>query len=219
MDAFACGRRQYGALFDEDFDLPPPPDPEVIAPSAGGLTLADLAAARADAWAESRASAQAEATIATEALATAAAALAREVETLRAAMHADAEANADAIARLLLDTLAALFPALCARNGEAEARAVVRALLPGLSLEPEIVVRAHPTITPALAEQIARALPDDPDRVRVVADPSMGASDVRLRWRGGTGSRDGAALWEEVAAVLAPAGLLSARIPESAYVE
>jgi len=212
------GGRASG-LFDEDFDLPDAPDPEVIGPSAGALTLADLAVARADAWAEGRASAQAEAAAAAEALAAAATALAREVGTLREAMREEAEANAEAITRLLLDTLAALFPALCARNGAAEARAVVRALLPGLSLEPEIVLRASPTIIPALTEEIARALPDDPRRVRVVADPSMGPSDVRLRWRGGTGSRDAAALWEEVAPVLAPAGLLSAPLREPACVE
>jgi len=220
MDSITRRGGRTSVLFDEDFDLPGVPDPEVIKPSsAGGLTHADLAVARTDAWAEGRASARAETVLAAETLTEAAASLAREVAALRAALRDEAEANADAIARLLLDTLAALFPALCARNGEAEARAVVRVLLPGLSLEPEIVVRASPAITQALTEEVARALSDDAGRVRVLGDPAMAAGDVRLRWRGGTGWRDGAALWEEVAAVLAPAGLLSAKIPETAYGE
>jgi flagellar biosynthesis/type III secretory pathway protein FliH len=218
MDSSVFGRGRRGMLFDEDFDRPAP-EPEVIAPQAGVLTHADLAVARADAWAEGLASARAEAAVATEALAQAAASLTREITTLRETLRDEAEANAAAIARLLLDTLAALFPALCARNGEAEARALVRALLPGLSLEPEIVVRACPAIAPALDEEIARAPPDNRQRVRVIADASMPAGDVRLRWHHGTATRDGRALWEEIAAVLAPAGLLSAQIRETADVE
>ena len=48
-----------------------------------------------------------------------------------AAAASIAEQSAEAIARLLLDSLAAAFPALCARYGEAEVRAIVRAVLPG----------------------------------------------------------------------------------------
>ncbi|MEO8716356.1 MAG: hypothetical protein ABI369_15225, partial [Acetobacteraceae bacterium] len=186
---------------------------------SGTLTQVDLARVRADAWAEGRAAARTEAEAATEALAEAAASLTRETASLREALLVEAEDNAGAIARLLLDTLAALFPSLCARHGEAEARAVVRALLPGLSLEPDIVVRAAPPICRALEGDIARLLADDPGRVRVLADPAMGPGDVRLRWQGGTGTRDGAALWAEVAAALSPAGLLSVRIKETADVE
>ncbi len=55
--------------------------------------------------------------------------------------------------------------------------------------------------------------------MRIVADPAMGPGDVRVRWQGGSAARDGAALWEEVAGALAPAGLLSARIREVEHVE
>jgi flagellar assembly protein FliH len=220
--SMACGRRGTGALFDEDFDAPDAPEPEVIAPDLApcGLTEADLATARADAWAEGHASGRADAEAATtRALAQAAASLAAELARLRPELLAQAEAAADALARLLLDTLAVLFPALSARHGPAEARAVLRALLPGLKLEPEIVARANPDTAPALVEEITRALPDEAGRVRVVADPAMGPGDVRVRWQGGTAVRDGAALWEEVAAALAPAGLLSARVREIEHVE
>jgi hypothetical protein len=38
----------------------------------------------------------------------------------------------------------------------------------------------------------------------------MSPGDVRIAWRNGTATRDAAALWQQVAAVLAPAGLLRA---------
>jgi hypothetical protein len=36
----------------------------------------------------------------------------------------------------------------------------------------------------------------------------MSPGDVRIAWRAGSATRDTAALWEQVAAVLMPAGLL-----------
>ncbi len=222
LGAAMRGRGRAGALFDEDFDAPDAPEPEIITPGVApcGLTEADIATARADAWAEGHASGRADAeAAAAQALAQATASMAGELARLRPELLAQAEAAASALARLLLDTLAALFPALSARHGPAEAQAVLRALLPGLKLEPEIVVRANPHTTPALAQEVARALPEEADRVRVMADPAMGPGDVRVRWQGGTAARDAATLWEEVAAALAPAGLLSARIREVEHVE
>lgn len=204
-------------LFDEDFDAPS--DPEVIAPPAAPLTESDIAAAREDGIAEGRAAASAEAAVAAETLAAAADALIRELGSLRETMLATAEENATAIARLLLDTLATLFPALCARHAEKEARAVVAALLPGLTEEPEVVIRAAPRLVDALAHEVARACPDGSRHVRIVADVAVPPGDVRLRWQGGTARRDAAALWEAVAEVLAPSGLLSAPIRETADVE
>ena len=222
LSAATRRRGRAGALFEEDFDAPGAPEPEVIAPGLAprGLTEADIATARADAWAEAYASGRAEAEAsAAQTLAQAAASLASEMGQVRAELLAHAEAAANALARLLLDTLAALFPALSARHGPAEARAVFRALLPGLRAEPEVAVRANPRTAPALAEEVARALPDETERVRVVADPAMGPGDVRVRWQGGAAARDGAALWGEVAAALSPAGLLSARTREVEHVE
>ena len=36
----------------------------------------------------------------------------------------------------------------------------------------------------------------------------MTPGDVRIAWRGGAAARDATALWQQVAAILAPAGLL-----------
>ncbi len=138
---------------------------------------------------------------------------------LRHELRAHAEATAGALAGLLLDTLAALFPALCARHGPAEARAVVGALLPGLRWSPRSWCARALRRRPRWPRRSHESLPDESGRVRVVTDPAMGPGDVRLRWHAGTAARDGAALWEEVAAALAPAGLLSARTREVAHVE
>lgn len=207
------------ALFEEDFDAPAPSDPEVIAPPAAPLTQADIAAAREDGITEGRTAACTEAAVAAKTLAAAADAFVRELGSLRDAMHAAAEENATAIARLLLDTLATLFPMLCARHGEKEVRAVVAALLPGLAHEPEVIIRAAPGLADVLTDDVARACSDNASRVRVLSDIAVPPGDVRLRWNGGTATRDAAALWEAVAEVLAPSGLLSAPIRETAHVE
>lgn len=219
LDPIAARPGWARALFDEDFDAPAPSDLEVIAPPAAALTQADLAAAREGGIAEGRVAASAERAVAAETLAAAADALVRELACLRDAMRAAAEENATAIARLLLDTLATLFPALCARHAQTELRAVVAALMPGLAREPEIVIRVAPALVDALAQEVARACPDDSHRVRIVADISVPLGDVRLRWQDGAAKRDAAALWKAVAEVLAPSGLLSAPIPETADVE
>ena len=207
------------ALFEEDFDTPGPSDPEVIAPLAAPLAQSDIEAARAEGIAEGRAAARAEAEVAAETLAEAARALIGELATLRDAMHAEAEENATAIARLLIDTLGVLFPALCARNGATEARAVVRALLPGLRQEPEVVIRVAPALVEAISRELAGAEQGDTPRLRVTADPSLPAGDVRVQWQGGAATRDAAALWEAVASALASSGFLSAPIRETAHVE
>ncbi len=71
-------------------------------------------------------------------------AIAEQFAAERDVAAARAEVSAEAIAQLLLDSLAAVFPALCARYGDAEVRAIVRIVLPALTQEQAITVRAHP---------------------------------------------------------------------------
>ena len=122
--------------------------------------------------------------------------------------HANCQKLAEAIARLLLDSLAATFPTLCARYGDAEVRAIIRAVLPALTQEAAITVRAHPRTAAALAAEIAHLDPDLVAHVQTVECDAMPPGDVRIAWHNGTATRDAAALWQQVAAVLAPAGLL-----------
>src|SRR5271157_1558890 len=103
----------FGALFAEDFDLAQPaPEPEVIEPV---FSATELATAREAAWRDGHASGLDEAA-ASDAANTRRAmeAIASELRGARGAANECAERSADAIARLLLDSLAAIFPTLCA---------------------------------------------------------------------------------------------------------
>jgi hemolysin-activating ACP:hemolysin acyltransferase len=116
--------------------------------------------------------------------------------------------SAEAIAQLLLGGLAAVFPAMCAQYGDAEVRSIVRIVLPALTQEQVITVRTHPRTAKALAWEIARLDPELAAHVETVECDAMSPGDVRIAWRAGSATRDTAALWEQVAAVLMPAGLL-----------
>jgi len=201
-----------GVLFAEDLDhaeqsLPDPaPEPEVIEPV---FSATDLAAAREQGFLDGHA----EATLAAaagdqRATAEALAMITQQIEAAREEAAAIAEASADAVARLLLQTLATLFPALCARHGEAELTAVLRVVLPALTEEPAITVRANPHNAPGLTRELARLDPDLAARIQLVPTDAMIRGDVRVAWRHGTAVRDSAALWAQVADALGQTGLL-----------
>ena len=100
-----------------------------------------------------------------------------------------------------------MFPVLCARNGDAEVRAIVRAVLPALTQEPAITVRAIHAPRRACAGD-RRLDPDLAAHVQTIECDAMSPGDVRIAWHNGAATRDAAALWQQVAAVLVPAGLL-----------
>jgi hypothetical protein len=205
-----------GVLFIEDFDLPPrvplmsgndPTDPEPIVPV---FDAAELEAARAASWDEGHAAGRAaQAGEDAAGLRRAVAALSAEFDAARDSAALIAEHSAEEIARLLLASLASVFPTLCASHGAAEAAAVARAVLPALSEEPEIGLRANPHTAPALLAEIAGIDPDLAQRVRLTPTDALAPGDVRIVWRDGMAVRDAAALWREVAAVLIPVGLLN----------
>jgi hypothetical protein len=195
-----------GTLFGEDFDIrESAPEPEVIEPV---FSTSDVASAREFAWRDGHAAGVQEATesdvaIARHMLEAIAEAMAASHDA--AAVHA--EQAAEAIAHLLLDSLAAAFPALCANYGDAEIRALVRIVLPPLSDEPAITVRANPRMISALAIEMRRLDPDLTARVQIHECDGLAPGDVRVTWHNGAATRDAAGLWEQVAMVLAPAGL------------
>jgi flagellar biosynthesis/type III secretory pathway protein FliH len=198
-----------GALFTEDFDLPEAaPEPEVIEPvySAGEVTTV-----REAAWRDGHASGLQEA-ISTDAGVTrqAVMGIAAQFAQESAAAAARAEQLAESIARLLFDSLAAIFPVMCVRYGDAEVRAIVRLVLPTLTQEPAITVRAHPRTATLLTQEIARLDVDLAARVQTVECDAMSPGDVRIAWHNGSATRDAAALWQQVADILVPAGLLRA---------
>jgi flagellar assembly protein FliH len=215
MNALLSPRRIGAArmLFAEEFDLAPgvtiieaPAEPEIIAPV---FTAADVDAARDAGWSEGREAGLAEAEAASAAIAREAiAAIAAQLGNAAEVAARIAEQAAEEIARLLLDALMTLLPALCARHGEAEVRDVLRAVLPPLTREASITVRVSPLIAAPVQDEIARLDPDLAERVRLVPTDTMAAGDVRVAWNDGAAMRDTGAVWNEVAAVLSGLGLL-----------
>lgn len=199
--------RQSKALFSEDFDAPEAiSDPGTIEPV---LTASDLSEARAAAWHAGHAAGLMEA-VESEAAATRraveeiAALLARENEMAAAR----AEQSAVEMTQLLLNALATTFPQLCKEYGDAEARAVVRLVIPALMQEPVITLHANHQTAAAAASEIARLDPDAAARLRISECDEMPQGDVRIAWRNGSATRDAALLWRQVIDVLMPMGLL-----------
>jgi flagellar assembly protein FliH len=175
------------------------------------FSASELRAARETGWRDGRTAGLQEAAEADAAMTRQAmAAIAEQFAVECDAAAVRAEQSAEAIARLLTASLAAMFPTLCARYGEAEVRAIVRTVLPALTQETAITVRAHPRTAAAVAQEIARLDPDLIAHIQAVDCDAMPPGDVRIAWHNGTATRDAAALWQQVAAVLAPAGLLRA---------
>lgn len=204
------GQSFSSQLFEEDFDRPPPPEtppePEIIEPV---YSAAELAAARAEAWREGHDTAQAEAHASDTASAAAALRLiAEQVAASRAEAAIVAEQESGALAGLLMDCLGAAFPVLCAAHGEAELLAIMRILLPALTQEQRVVVRIHPDSALAAQQEIERLDPDLLPLVELSPAVAIPRGDIRVAWRGGGAVRDCVALWNQIAGILAPAGLL-----------
>jgi hypothetical protein len=195
-------------LFAEDFDAPDAvPELEVIEPEViePAFSIADLTEVRDTAWREGQAAGvQAAVADSVAAVHETAVAIATQLAAEREVAAARAEESATAIARLLLDSLNATFPTLCARYGEAEARSLLHIVLPALTQEAEIIVRCNPRTSHALAEEVARLNPELSACVQTIVCEEMAPGDVRVSWHNGAATRNAAALWEKVLRVLAP---------------
>lgn len=211
----ASGAERWGresfALFAEDFDVSPAakrvPEPELIPP---GFSAADIAAARAEAWAEGHAAGVA------EAAGTSAAQTRRMLESLATILRetrdqaaATAERTAEQIARLVLDSVAGVLPAMCARHGEAELRALVGRLLPALARELSVAVRLNPAHIPALMRELDQLGPDLAERVQLIPVEAIPPGDLRASWQDGVAVRDTRELCGQIRAVLETSGLLT----------
>jgi flagellar biosynthesis/type III secretory pathway protein FliH len=199
--------KRCGTLFAEDFDLPQTaPAPKVVEPV---FSADEVMEARESAWRDGHEAGRLEAAAADaaatkETMAQIAAQLRAESE----AALVQAEQQAESIAQLLLASLAATFPALSARYGDGEVRAVVRSVLPALAQEPMITIRAHSDTTAAISREIGQLDPELRARVETVTSDAIAPGDVRITWRNGSAIRSVDALWQQVADVLVPAALL-----------
>jgi flagellar assembly protein FliH len=173
------------------------------------FTEAELAAARADAYAEGHRNGLAQAAadraeVTRQMLGTIADRLdGAGVEAARVA-----DESAEAVAQLLLGTLATMMPALCARHGAAEVAALTRAVLPALVREPHVTIRISPHVVRSVEQELDRLDPELQARVALVPTDAVPPGDVRIVWQDGAAIRDAGALWRKVAETLAPLDLL-----------
>ncbi len=200
-----------GVLFAEDFDLDEidPTDAITADEAEPGYTAEELEAARLAAHAAGRA--EGEAAMRADACTRATAAL----EAMAAAMaDADAatsriaEAAAESLARLMLEMLLAALPELCARHGDAEVASMVRTLLVPMKEEPSLRVQVNPAQVAAVTAELARFDPDLAARVDVQPTPLLAEGDARLHWKDGHAVREAESIRMQLAAALAPLGLL-----------
>jgi hypothetical protein len=207
-------RRQHallGALFAEDFDAPknppkpqpePLPEPEIVEPV---FTAGDLDAARA----EGRQAGLAESA---NSLAAARVKLLTDVtaglQAGRETCQQLAEAAADTIARTMLSALVTCLPALCARHGETELRALARTLLPSLTEEKRIALRVNPLMVPGLSAEIATLDPAIAEAITLVGVEQMLPGDIKVTWQDGAAIRDTNQVRAAVEDALAALGLL-----------
>ena len=207
-------------LFLEDFDAisePPAPEaapePVIVEPS---FSADELNAAKEEAFAEGhRAGMARAASDRAEVTRQMLTVIAEELSGASQAAVRLAEESAEAVARLLLGTFGTVLPELCARHGEAEIRAVARAVLPTLAREPRVTIRVSPHVIASLEQELASLDPDLRNRILLTPTDSMRPGDVRIIWEGGMAERDTVAVWRSVVEALAPLGLIEASSVEA----
>ena len=221
--AHAPGTRRAAILFAEDFDAPSPgaalgitvlddgPEEPPPPPAPPPITEEDLAVARADSYAEGHRNGLAQAAAdRAEVTRQMLGMIAQRLDVAHTEAARVAEDSADAVARLLLGTLAVVLPALCVRHGAAEVAALTRAVLPALACEPRVTIRVSPHVVRPVELELARLDPELHGRVSLVPTDAVPPGDVRIVWQDGAAVRDAGALWRSVAEALAPLDLLPA---------
>jgi flagellar biosynthesis/type III secretory pathway protein FliH len=170
------------------------PEPVPLEALAAAKRQADLAAGREEGFRAGleeghRVAEQTRQALATETLARLSAGLDATAREASAVM----EGAADAVAASVLDALATALPSLTELIGAAEAARFATALLPCLSEH----LRVEVFVAPDLVEEVAALLALE-QRATVLADLTLAAGDVRLRWRDGIAERRAAAAREAI---------------------
>jgi flagellar biosynthesis/type III secretory pathway protein FliH len=195
-----------GILYVEDFDDAPlqdamPPEPDPVAQ----FSQSDLEAAREAGRQEGLQAALAEATLLqAELQAACLQSLTDGLTGARTGLDLAANHHAAELSRTLLAVLQAAIPATLSQHARLEVRAVVQALLPGLKCEPELRVRANPSMAGFVRETLLAGLPTDTCVLSVCADAALAPGDVLVAWQGGQARRDCVAIWKAVVVALAP---------------
>lgn len=195
-------------LFTEDFgaeQLAAKQAPEIIAPI---FTADDITEARTIAWAEGRVAALAEVELANnQAMKCLAQSITQQIIDVGQAAQQQIEANAEAMAHLLLDVLATLLPDLCASHGKAEARALSKIVLGGLAQDPIVTVSVNPALAECLIDEMASVVSGLAVRPKVISCTTIDPGDARITWSDGAAVRDCRKMLSQVTSVLGLFGL------------
>jgi len=117
---------------------------------------------------------------------------------------------ATSVARLVIQFLMKMLPAVCARYGAAEIADVARAVLPGLHQEPHVVLAVNPAVAADVEAALARLGAELRERAELAPSDSVPPGDVRITWRDGSAARDTNALMRQITALFVSHGLLDA---------
>jgi flagellar biosynthesis/type III secretory pathway protein FliH len=205
--------RRPAILFAEDFDVPVgvtvlDDPPESAKPKPPPITQADVTAAQEKAYAEGFENGLAQAAAdRAEVTSRMLRVIAERLETADAEARSMAEKCAESVARLLLGTLASMLPATCARHGETEVVAAMRAILPALSHEPRIILRVSPHVVDAVSQELEHMGTEMAEKISLTPTDAVPPGDVRVSWEDGEATRDARALWRDIAETLAPLDL------------
>ncbi len=199
-----------GILYIEDFDDKPAashtePVPASVVPS---YSAEDLAQAREAGRQEGLAAAFAEAQLVQSQLQSAATqSLADGIAATRSVVAELVQGAAEQVSLTLLAILRAALPAVMGRHNEAELRAMISALAPGIAAEPELRVRAHPDLAEFIRETLISVLETTSCVLSVCADSSLQPGDVLVAWQDGQMRRNCRETWSAITEALAPLGL------------
>ena len=220
METLLADRPRLATLFAEDFDAPhatagvimiedEAPDAEFVAPPVPPAPSPNLDLVREEAYAEGVRSGLAQAAADRAEITRAMlSAIAERIAEARSDAAEIAERQGGALARLMMTTLGQMLPATCARHGGAEVAALVRAVVPALVREPRVTIRVSPHVADAVRAELEHLDPELAPHVILVPTDAVPPGDARIAWQDGGADRNTAALWCEIAAVLAPLGLL-----------
>jgi flagellar assembly protein FliH len=198
-------------LFETNFDKPearvpgPAGDSRPVVKPPIPMTEEEIAALKAEAFAQGRAEGAEEARMAAETVA--AQALARIELRLKEAMAA-LDAAEDAIKRdavqAAMFTVRKLAPGFAKNGNLAEVESLVSSCLGAMLDEPRVVVRIHDSLLDPLKARIADVAERAGfgGRVVLIADDNMNAADCRVEWADGGAERDSEWMWSQIEGVV-----------------
>lgn len=207
-------------LFENSFDVEPPPAPAEEVPEPTSYSEEELAAAVGEGFAKGKTDGYESALQGIEQTsAQALSAIAARLEAVVAELAEVNERREHQSLQAAVTILRKLFPELARRHGLDEIEAAVAACLEHLQDEPRVVVRTADSLVDVLRERIdplAEACGFE-GKIVLLADEALSSSDVRIEWADGGAERDTGRLWDEVGQILADSlGLLSAEAEPTA---